>query len=113
MSLAIDVSHECGASEPEHIKPGAIPVQQKASSSCCGAKLAEGGTDEAGHACTGCQKPTTKVMGPPTAHWTCGCGVRRSQVVTVPVDEPATVVTLPQTEPVVLRAAGPSAKKGA
>ena len=32
MSLAIDIRHEGSASKPEHIKPGAIPVQRKASS---------------------------------------------------------------------------------
>lgn len=89
MSVAIDVRHGCGATGVEHIKPGAIPVQRKAASACCGAKLAEGGTDEAGHTCTECAKPTEKVLGPASAHWTCGCGVRRSQVVTQAVDEPA------------------------
>jgi hypothetical protein len=87
MSVAIDVRHGCGATRLQHIKPGAIPVQRKASSSCCGAKLQEGGTDETGHTCTGCGEPTSKVLGPRTAHWTCGCGVRRSQVISDPVDE--------------------------
>jgi hypothetical protein len=69
--------------------PGLIPVQRKASSSCCGEKLAEGGTDETGHTCTGCSQPTTRVLADPVAHWTCGCGQRRSQVVTTPTDEGA------------------------
>lgn len=86
MQIAIDTTHDCDA---EGIMPGVIPVHQKASSACCGEVLAEGGTDEAGHACTGCQKTTTKVMGPPTAHWTCGCGQRRSQEITTAVDEGA------------------------
>lgn len=107
MSLAIDIRHDC---PEEGIKPGAIPVIRKASSKCCGAKLAEGGTDEAGHTCSGCSKPTEKVLGPATAHWTCACGVRRSQVVTVAQDEPVTTITIPQTEPIVLV---PVAKKEA
>jgi hypothetical protein len=102
MSVAIDLRHGCGASKQEHIKPGAIPVQRKAASACCGEKLAEGGTDEAGHTCTKCAKATEKVLGPAIAHWTCGCGVRRSQLVTVPVDEPVTTVTVPQAEPITL-----------
>lgn len=85
MSVAINTAHDC-----EHgggIMPGLIPVHRKAASACCGAVLAEGGTDEAGHTCTGCSQPADKVLGPPTAHWTCHCGQRRSQVVTEPVDE--------------------------
>lgn len=94
-SYLIDTSHDC-----EHggvvayldrdtgtLKPGGvIPVQAKASSSCCGATLAQGGTDQTGHTCTACGKPTAKVMGPKTAHWTCTCGQRRNQVVTEPQD---------------------------
>lgn len=91
--LPIDIRHGCGATGPEHIKPGSVVAQRKASSACCSATLAEGGTDEAGHTCTGCGKPTERVLGPRTAHWTCGCGVRRSQVINDPVDEvPATPV---------------------
>ena len=83
-TVAIDPSHDCeGGGEP--VK-GLIPVHQAARSACCGAVLAEGGTDEAGHTCTECSKPTTKVMGEPTAHWTCVCGQARQQVVTQPQD---------------------------
>ncbi len=81
---AVSLGHDC-----EHgggITPGAIAVQRKASSSCCGATLAEGGTDAAGHTCTACAQPTSKVLGPKTAHWTCVCGQRRSQAVTEPQD---------------------------
>jgi hypothetical protein len=84
MGIAIDVSHDC--EQGGGVKPGAIAVQAKASSSCCGAALAEGGTDEAGHTCTSCGKAATKVMGPRTAHWTCTCGQPRSQAVTEPQD---------------------------
>ena len=84
MATLIDTSHDCETGGDA--APGAIPVQRKASSSCCGATLAEGGTDETGHTCTACGQPATKVMGPPTAHWTCVCGQRRSQVITDPQD---------------------------
>jgi hypothetical protein len=83
-SVAIDTSHDCEGGG--RVAGDLVPVHQKASSACCGAVLAEGGTDEAGHTCTGCSQPTTKVMGPPTAYWTCGCGTVRSQVVTTPTD---------------------------
>jgi hypothetical protein len=83
-TVAIDPSHDCDSGGS--VKPGVIPVHQAARSACCGAVLAEGGTDEAGHTCTGCSQPTTKVMGPPTAYWTCVCGQRRSQVVTTAQD---------------------------
>ena len=83
-SIAIDVSHGCGPDAAP--APGVIPVQRKASSSCCGATLAEGGTDETGHTCTACRQPATKVLGEPTAHWTCKCGQRRSQVITTPTE---------------------------
>lgn len=83
-TVTIDPGHDCeSGGRPVE---GLIPVHQAARSACCGAILAEGGTDEAGHACTGCGKPTTKVMGEPTAHWTCVCGQARSQVVTQPQD---------------------------
>ena len=84
MPAFVNTSHNCpggGAAAP-----GLIPVQRKASSGCCGATLAAGGADEKGHTCTACGKPATKVMGPRTAHWTCACGQRRSQVVTEPQD---------------------------
>ena len=80
----VNLDHGC--KDGGGARPGAIAVQAKASSSCCGATLAEGGTDETGHTCTKCGKPATKVMGPKTAHWTCVCGQRRSQVVTEPQD---------------------------
>lgn len=80
-----DFTHDCdGGGEPA---PGLIPVQRKASSSCCGAALAQGGTDESGHTCTACSQPAAKVVGPATAHWTCACGTRRSQVMTEPEDD--------------------------
>ena len=84
MATLIDTSHDCETGGDA--APGAIPVQRKASSSCCGATLAEGGTDESGHTCTACQSPTSKVMGPKTAHWTCVCGQRRQQIITDPQD---------------------------
>lgn len=87
--LSIDTSHDCEHGEDAGPAGGVVPVHQAARSSCCGAVLAEGGTDEAGYTCTGCAKPCSKVMGDPTAHWTCLCGTRRSQVVTQPVDHPA------------------------
>lgn len=81
---APDYTHGCadgGAAD-------GVPVaQRKASSQCCGAKLAEGGTDENGHTCTQCGQPAVKVLGPKTAHWTCTCGQRRSQVLTEAVDD--------------------------
>lgn len=83
-SIAIDVSHGCeGGGEPVD---GLVPVHQAARSSCCGEVLAEGGTDEAGYHCTACSQPCQKVMGEPTAHWTCKCGTKRSQVITQPQD---------------------------
>jgi hypothetical protein len=84
-SIQVNSDHDC-----EHgggSVGGAIAVVQKASSSCCGAKLAEGGTDEAGHTCTGCGQATSKVMGDRIAHWTCPCGDRRQQVITDPQSE--------------------------
>jgi hypothetical protein len=78
--IAIDVSHDCESGGG--VMPGAIPVQRKASSACCGARLAEGGTDEAGFTCTGCAKPTVRTVGQPVALWTCVCGERRQQIVT-------------------------------
>jgi hypothetical protein len=85
--VTISTDHDCdGGGEAVG---GAIGVHQATRSACHGAILAEGGTDETGYTCTGCSQPTTKVMGPPTAHWTCHCGTRRSQVVTQPVDEEA------------------------
>lgn len=82
---APDFTHDCDSGGAP--ARGLIPVQRKASSACCGAKLAEGGTDEGGHTCTSCQQPAVKVMGQPTAHWTCICGQRRSQVITQPEDD--------------------------
>jgi hypothetical protein len=82
--IQVNTAHDC-----EHgggTGPGLIPVQRKASSGCCGAKLAEGGTDGSGHTCTACGKPAAKVMGPRIAHWTCLCGQKRSQVITEPQD---------------------------
>lgn len=81
---AIDTRHDCESGGGA--AGGAVPVQRKAASHCCGARLAEGGTDAAGHTCTGCGQPCTRVMGQPVAHWTCTCGQRRRQVVTEPED---------------------------
>lgn len=93
MPTIVNISHGCASGGgTAYVRDGAvlpgglIPVQAKASSSCCGATLAEGGTDEKGHTCTACGKPATKVMGAKTAHWTCPCGQRRSQVITDPQD---------------------------
>lgn len=83
-TVSIDPSHDCESGGS--VVPGLIPVHQAARSACCGAILAEGGIDEAGHTCTGCSQPTTRVMGPPTARWTCDCGTVRSQIVTQPQD---------------------------
>jgi len=83
MATLVNTTHDC---EHGGGATGVIPVQRKASSSCCGATLAEGGTDEAGHTCTGCGKPCTRVLGQPAAHWTCRCGQRRQQVITDPQD---------------------------
>jgi NAD(P)H-dependent flavin oxidoreductase YrpB (nitropropane dioxygenase family) len=82
-----DLDHDC-----EHgggAAPGLIPVQRKAASACCAAALTEGGTDAAGHTCTACGQPATRVLGPRTAHWTCLCGQRRQQVITEPEAEAA------------------------
>jgi hypothetical protein len=87
MSLAIDTRHGCKGGGG--VAKGLIPVQQKASSSCCGAKLVPGGSDATGHTCADCKKPTTRVLAPRTAHWTCSCGKKRSQVVTEATDEGA------------------------
>lgn len=87
MSVAIDVRHGCPSGGG--VKQGLVPVQKKASSACCGAKLAEGGTVEAGFTCTSCGKATTRVLSDPVAHWTCHCGQRRSQVITQATDEEA------------------------
>lgn len=85
MTALPDFTHDCeGGGEPAH---GMIAAGRKASSQCCGAKLAEGGTDESGHTCTGCGQPAAKVLGAATAHWTCLCGQRRSQVMTQPEDD--------------------------
>lgn len=82
--VSIDVTHDCeGGGDAVG---GAVAVHQAARSACCGAILAEGGTDEKGYTCTQCGQPTTKVMGDPTAHWTCKCGTVRTQVITKPVD---------------------------
>jgi len=95
MTALPDITHDCEHGgivacldrETGTLEPGGmIAVQAKASSSCCGAKLAEGGTDEKGHTCTGCNKPAAKVMGPRTARWTCLCGQPRQQVITEPQD---------------------------
>lgn len=87
MGLAIDASHGCPSGGG--VAKGLVPVQRKASSACCGAVLAEGGSEEAGHTCTGCGNATTRVLAEPVAHWTCHCGQRRSQVVTQATDEGA------------------------
>jgi len=84
-TLAIDVSHGCG--DDAASAGGAVALHAKASSSCCSAILAEGGTDETGYTCTQCSKPCSKVMAPPVAYWTCVCGTRRSQVIAPPADE--------------------------
>jgi hypothetical protein len=86
-TVAIDPTHDCEGGGD--VPGGVVAVHEKASSSCCGAVLAEGGNDEAGYTCTGCGQPCEKVMGPPTAHWTCSCGTRRQQVVTQATDHPA------------------------
>lgn len=83
MMILIDTSHGCRSGGGA---AGAIPVQAKAASSCCGATLAEGGTDAAGYACTGCGQACGKVTGDPVAHWTCTCGQPRRQVITRPQD---------------------------
>lgn len=85
MAIAIDVSHGCAAGGG--VAKGLVPVQEKASSACCGAVLAEGGTPEAGFTCTACGKATTRVLSDMTAHWTCKCGQRRQQVITRATDE--------------------------
>jgi hypothetical protein len=85
--VMIDTSHDCGDGAAP--TTGIVAIHTRASSSCCDAILAEGGTDETGYTCAQCAKPCSKVMGSPTAHWTCTCGTRRSQVITQPVDEPA------------------------
>ena len=64
MATLIDTSHDCETGGDA--APGAIPVQRKASSSCCGATLAEGGTDENGHTCTACGQPATIQCDAPT-----------------------------------------------
>ena len=93
----VDTSHDCEHSgvvaklnrDTAKLEPGGrIHVHAKASSSCCSATLAEGGTDEKGYTCTACGKPCTKVMGPKTARWTCLCGQPRQQAVTEPEDAP-------------------------
>jgi hypothetical protein len=80
----IDVSHHCG--DDAGPDSGVVAVHQAARSSCCGEVLAEGGTPETGFSCTGCGQPCERVLGDLTAHWTCLCGTRRSQVLTVPTD---------------------------
>lgn len=83
-TVAIDPTHDCeGGGE---VPGGMATVHERASSSCCGAVLAEGGSDEAGYACTGCGQPCAKVMGAPTAYWTCSCGAPRSQVIERPAE---------------------------
>lgn len=82
----IDVSHDCEHGEDAGPVGGAVAVHEKAESNCCQAVLAEGGNDADGYTCTACGRPTTKVMGPPTAHWKCKCGTRRSQVITSAAD---------------------------
>lgn len=86
-SGVIDVAHDC--EDGGDAAGGAVAVHEKASSSCCGAVLAEGGTPETGFTCTVCGQPCELVLGPPTAHWTCVCGTRRSQVITQVTDHPA------------------------
>lgn len=79
-TYAIDTAHGCADGGAP--APGAIAVLRKASSDCCNAMLAEGGTDETGHACTQCHSPCARVLGEQVAHWTCKCGTPRRQVVT-------------------------------
>lgn len=84
MMIQVDVSHGCrtgGAAAP-----GAIAVQAKAASGCCGSKLAEGGTPGTGFTCTGCGRAASRVLADPVAHWTCACGQPRTQVITRPQD---------------------------
>lgn len=80
----VNTSHDC--EDGGGAAPGAIPVQRKAASHCCGATLAEGGTEAGGFTCTACGGPAARVLGDPVAHWTCTCGQRRSQVMTLPQD---------------------------
>lgn len=87
MGLAIDTGHGCPSGGKA--ARGLVPVQQKASSACCGAVLNVGGTDAAGYTCSACSKPTTKVMGDQIAHWTCDCGQKRQQLITRATDEAA------------------------
>lgn len=101
MSLAIDTSHGCRSGGG--VRPGVVPVQQKASSACCGAKLALAESTKAAlaaatteeeylavtvaYTCKDCGQPAAKVLAQPVAHWTCVCGVKRSQVITTATDE--------------------------
>jgi hypothetical protein len=82
--VAIDTRHGCPSGGG--VAKGRVPVQKKASSACCGATLAEGGTPETGFTCTACGKSTTRVLSDPVAHWTCHCGQKRSQVITTPTE---------------------------
>jgi hypothetical protein len=79
-SLDHDCEHGGGA------VGGLLAVHQKASSSCCGEILAEGGTPEKGFSCSKCGKKCQRVLGAPTAHWTCPCGERREQVQALPAE---------------------------
>lgn len=85
----IDVSHDCEHGDDAGPDSGVVAVHQAARSSCCGAVLAEGGTEETGWTCTGCSQPCDRVTGDPIAHWTCKCGTYRTQVITQPSDHPA------------------------
>lgn len=85
MRLAIDPSHGCESGGG--VAEGLVPVQQKASSACCGAPVNRVTPGSEDFTCRECKKPTTKVMSDATAHWTCHCGARRSQVITRATDE--------------------------
>lgn len=81
MKTIVNVTHGCASGGGA--ANGLIPVQRKASSACCGAKL-DRGPD--GYICKGCGKPCARVMSDPVAHWTCTCGQKRHQQVTWPQD---------------------------
>lgn len=86
MGFVIDPRHDCADGDNAGPDGGVVPVHQEARSSCCAAVLAEGGTPETGFSCTACGRACERVLGPHTAHWTCKCGQRRKQVVTVAED---------------------------
>lgn len=75
----VTYAHDCAPGIAELAIDGVTPVVQQATSDCCGAVLAEGGTVEAGFSCTACGKPCQRVLSARMAHWTCQCGVIRHQ----------------------------------